>query len=217
MAQKYPEDEFDRLAAKRKTVGAHRRPHKSRTWLWTLLGVLFVAVLVGLLIGNAMSGDRAPNAEPSATTQVSQEPTDGQAPDAEQPTDGEGAAGSEGADSTPPDAGDGQPDPNTPPEEEPAEEPAAPDKSHQILVLNGRGVAGFAAENQAILEGDGYGNVHVADYRGGAEPAQSTIYYSDDAYAGTAQAAAAVLGVDAVQLDAEVTAAYGAPIVAVMR
>lgn len=208
MAHKYPEDEFDRLAAERTTIGAHRRPSNTRPWLLALLAVLILAPIVGILLGNVMSGSDA-ETTPDATEQTTG------------PIDGEDAAGTQGedvadgadsADST--DAATVEPTE----EPEPTDEPVAePDMSHQILVLNGRGTAGFAGENQAVLQDQGFGNVLVADYQGGAEPAESTIYYSAPEYEGTAQAAAEALGVANVVENADLAGAYQVPIVAVMR
>lgn len=228
MAREYPEDEFDRLAAERTTVGAHRRPSSARPWLIGLLAVLILGPLVGIGIGNVMSGDDTPAAE--STTAAAEgsdgtgsgEPTDGAGSDdagaqesaaaegAEtEGTGAEGSAGGEGAD------GEGTHEGET---SEPTEEPVAePNLNHQVLVLNGRGVAGFAGENQEILNGEGFGNVYVADFRGGADPVESTIYYRSSEYAGTAQAVADTLGVAHVVLDEEIPGAYNAPIVAVMR
>ena len=210
MAENYPEDEFDRLAAERTTTGAHRRPTNARPWLLALLAVLIVAPIAGILIGNAMSGSDA-ETTPDATEQTTA-PVDGEDAAGTQGEDVAGADGPDGADST--DAATVEPTE----EPEPTDEPVAvPDMSHQILVLNGRGTAGFAGENQAVLQDHGFGNVIVADYRGGAEPAESTIYYSSPEYEGTAKLAAEALGVANIVEDAEMARAYQAVIVAVMR
>lgn len=211
MAHKYPEDEFDRLAAERTTTGAHRRPSNARPWLLALLAVLILAPIVGILLGNAMSGSDA-ETTPDATEQTTA-PVDGEDAAGTQGEDvADGADGADGADST--DAATVEPTE----EPEPTDEPVAePDMSHQILVLNGRGTAGFAGENQAILQDQGFGNVLVADYQGGAEPAESTIYYSAPEYEGTAQAAAEALGVTNVVENADLAGAYQVSIVAVMR
>lgn len=210
MAENYPEDEFDRLAAERTTMGAHRRPTNARPWLLALLAVLIVAPIAGILIGNAMSGGDSPAAEEttSAPADGAEEP-DGEGTDAEATEAGEDdATGEDSVESTE--------DPLT--DDSDTGEPVADaDMNHQILVLNGRGTAGFAGENQAVLQDQGFGNVLVADYRGGAEPAESTIYYSSPEYEGTAKLAAEALGVANIVEDAEMARAYQAVIVAVMR
>ena len=213
MAHKYPEDEFDRLAAERTTTGAHRRPSNARPWLLALLAVLILAPIVGILLGNAMSGGDSPAAEETTSAPVdgAEEP-DGEDAAGTQGEDVAGADGPDGADST--DAATVEPTEEPGPTDEPV---AVPDMSHQILVLNGRGTAGFAGENQAILQDQGFGNVLVADYQGGAEPAESTIYYSAPEYEGTAQAAAEALGVANVVENADLAGAYQVSIVAVMR
>lgn len=231
MAREYPEDEFDRLAAERTTVGAHRRPSSARPWLIGLLAVLILAPLVGIGIGNVMSGDDTPAAE--STTAAAEgaegtgsgEPADGAGSDdagAQESAAAEGAeaegTGAESAEGTETEGsagGEGAHEGEMP---EPTEESVAePNLNHQVLVLNGRGVAGFAGENQEILNGEGFGNVYVADFRGGTDPVESTIYYRSPEYAGTAQAVADTLGVAHVVLDGEIPGAYDAPIVAVMR
>ena len=170
--------------------------------------MLILAPIVGILLGNAMSGSDA-ETTPDATEQTTA-PVDGE--DAAG-TQGEDVAdGADGADST--DAATVEPTEEPGPTDEPV---AVPDMSHQILVLNGRGTAGFAGENQAILQDQGFGNVLVADYQGGAEPAESTIYYSAPEYEGTAQAAAEALGVANVVENADLAGAYQVSIVAVMR
>ncbi len=212
MAQKFPEDEFDRLAAERMTVGAHRRPSNARSWIYALLAVLILAPIVGILIGNSMSKDDAPTAEQTTATAPADETTT-----VDEATDGGGMDNTEPAEDGATDSAE-DPAASTDESAEQTDDPVAePDMNHQVMVLNGRGVAGFAGENQAILEQAGFTNTAVADYRGGAEPAESTIYFSSLEYEGTAQAAAEALGVTNIVLDAEISGAYGMPIVAVMR
>ncbi|MDP9806193.1 hypothetical protein J2S70_000775 [Trueperella bonasi] len=201
MAHEYPEDEFDRLAKERTTVGAHRRPSSARPWLIALLAVLMIAPIVGIWIGNAMSSDDDPTAdEPTASEQAAAE--DGESEDGQEEDGEEGPAeASDSEDATDADEGEAAIEPNL---------------NHHILVLNGRGTVGFAGENQAILEQQGFGNVSVADYRGGTQPVDSTIYYFDPEYEGTARAVAEVLGADVAESE-DVIVAYGAPIVAVIR
>ena len=157
MAENYPEDEFDRLAAERTTTGAHRRPTNARPWLLALLAVLIVAPIAGILIGNAMSGGDSPAPEEttSAPADGAVEP-DGEGTDAEATEAGEDDA--TGEDSVEPTE-----DPLT--DDSDTGEPVADaDMNHQILVLNGRGTAGFAGENQAVFQDQGFGNVIVAVY-----------------------------------------------------
>ena len=97
MVNKYPEDEFDRLAAERATRGAHRRTRNVRPWLLSLIAVLILAPLIGLGIGSLMSGrDTDPQAGETTATQTSdsgQPANDGEADTTGDGADGEGADG----------------------------------------------------------------------------------------------------------------------------
>ena len=86
-----------------------------------------------------------------------------------------------------------------------------------MLVLNGRGTAGFAGQQSAILQEAGFTNLNVADYKGGAEPTESTVYYSGAEHKGTATKVAETLGFANVVEDAAVTGQYQTEVVVVAR
>lgn len=205
----YPEDEFDRLAKDRATQGAHRRPGYKHAWLFALLAVIIIAPLLGIWLGNVYSnsGNTASDTPtPTATSQDASEsasPTDGASPtDASPSAD---ATESQTADET------------TPAESSAAETTPAAEVNHaaQVLLLNGRGSAGFAAENQAVLQGAAYTNVTTGDYAGGASPATTTVYYASADFAATAQDIATQLG--GAELVESAQAVAGNEIVVVLR
>lgn len=216
---KYSEDEFDRLAAERTSYGAHRKVSPINPWIIALVAVLLIAPLLGWLLGNALSDSGEPTADETTTSEVATEPTDGETSDdaSTEPTDGETSddATAEPTDGEP---GDGETtdDAATEPTDEPSEEPTDEiDYSTEVRVLNGRGVAGWAAENAGILNGAGFANTTTGDYAGGAAPANSTVYYASEDVAEEAQAVADALGVTAVQDGSAM--GLSAPIVVVMR
>lgn len=203
MATTYPEDEFDRLAAERKTIGAHRQPPSGRPWIIATVAVLVLAPLVGIGASKLFMGSDSPQVAPAQQSSSSAEVTS--QPSAE-PTDPASAAEASAA-------------PTEAPSATQTEAPVVskPNLGTRVLVLNGRGTVGFAGEKSAILQGAGFTNLNVADYKGGAEPVDSTVYYSGADHEGTAKAAAEALGFANVVEDSAVTGQYGASVVVVAR
>lgn len=203
MATTYPEDEFDRLAAERKTIGAHRQPPSGRPWIIAIVAVLVLAPLVGIGASKLFMGSDSPQVAPAQQSSSSAEVTS--QPSAE-PTDPATAAEASAA-------------PTEAPSATQTEAPVVskPNLGTRVLVLNGRGTVGFAGEKSAILQGAGFTNLNVADYKGGAEPVDSTVYYSGADHEGTAKAAAEALGFANVVEDSAVTGQYGASVVVVAR
>lgn len=218
MVNKYPEDEFDRLAAERATRGAHRRTRNVRPWLLSLIAVLILAPLIGLGIGSLMSGrDTDPQAGETTATQTTdsgQPANDGEADTTGDGADGEGADG----DGTNGDGTTGDADGDAVEGEETEDGDAATDAEANldasILVLNGRGTVGFAGENRDVLAAAGFTNLAVADYAGGAEPAESTVYYASPELEATANAVAEELEATGIVESAPATDGYDIVVVA---
>ncbi|MFP7706523.1 LytR C-terminal domain-containing protein [Trueperella sp. LYQ141] len=205
MAQKYPQDEFDLLAADLTVRGAHRKPRGARSWVLAVIAILILAPLCGVLIHHLVSGNSANVAQSSETEQSASTPNDANGQNA--PAD--------------PNAAGGQADPNvqpqgqaTPAPQQPAPEP---DKQLHVVVLNARGETGLAARNANTLAQAGMPNITAADWRGGAEPAQSTVLYADPAHEVTAKFVAQTLGISQVSADQELVNAYQVAIVVVLR
>ncbi|QRV02019.1 LytR C-terminal domain-containing protein [Arcanobacterium phocisimile] len=150
----YIEDEFDRLARERQTLGAHRKPRRVSPWLIALVAVLVIAPLVGWGIGLWAASDSASedDANPPATSQTEQ-----QAP-AEQPV------APESTEENP--AGQPTPQPTEP----------VLNKDVSVQVLNGSGVNGAAGQTAEMLGGQGYTAVEPGDYTAGL-PTETTVYY----------------------------------------
>lgn len=203
MATRYPEDEFDRMAAERNTVGAHRQPPNARPWIIGVIAVLVLAPLLGIGLGKWLAGSDEPTSQPS---------TSASAP-AEQTTT-----------PTPSPAEETSPAPAT--QEAPKNEPtpsaqppvvAEPNLGQRILVLNGRGTNGLAGQKAAVLKRAGFGNLNVADYKGGADPVETTVFYASPEFAGTARLAAEKLGIARVVESAEVASKHRTQVVIVLR
>lgn len=208
MAEIYPEDEFDSIAATRTVRGAHRRPRKLSPWLIALIAVLVLAPIIGIGIGKFVTSGASDS--PAVETSQSAGAQDG--------ADGssEGADESSQPENQPADAQDQTAQPEEP-TAQPTPEMAPANMGHMVLVLNGRGTAGYATEQRDVLRAAGFTNTAAADYRGGDDPADSTVFYSTPEYAGTAQAAADALGITQVQQDVQVTGGVDAPVVVVLR
>lgn len=206
---KYPEDEFDLLAAERAVRGAHRRRESNRSWWIALVAVLVCAPLFGWAVINFMgvpsshstaSGTSSTSAEASATTQESQsaEPTDEASSDAAS-TD---AATDEATATEEP----------TPTDEATT---ASVDFSKAILVLNASTVNGLAATKQGILQNAGFTSVSVGNYQY-TRPAASQIYYSAESDAATVAAVANALGISSANFILNANATGGDQIVVVL-
>jgi hypothetical protein len=185
VAQDYPQDEFDEIAAHGGPVGVHRAP---RPW-WTrilppLLAFLLagaVAYAIAMVLWN--SGGSSPDPAPTPTVVVTptDEPTT--APTAE-PT----AEPTESA----------QPSPT--PSETAEPEPVVIFDA-QVHVRNGAGVQGLAGVQQEILVDGGYTNTEANNIDSGLIPGgANVVMYSEDRLADTAADVAERLGIDAVEM-----------------
>jgi hypothetical protein len=189
----YPEDEFDTLGADRVPQGVHRAPIPRWRQLLPFLIVLVLAPTLAFVAVRALSGggdDAPPAAEPSVT--ATQEPTD----------DGGGEATEE-------------PTTDEPTTEEPTTEepPADLDYATLVVVLNGSGVGGLAADTTTRLGELGFTQTRAGDYSSSI-PTVTTIYYDNADQADEAQAIGDALGIETLVEDS--AAAQGA-VVLVLR
>lgn len=211
MATTYPEDEFDRQAAERTTVGVHRAPSSSRPWVIALIAVLVLAPLLGIGIGKLVAGSDSPAAsETTATSEASaaaaSTPTEVTTAPSTVPTT---------APTTAPTAPTTAPTAPTP-EPSVSASAAEPNLAHSVLVLNGRGTSGLAGQKARVLKSAGFTNTAVGDYKSQA-PAESTIYYSGREFAGTAKLAGEKLGIVNLVDDAARASQLGSTIVVILR
>lgn len=204
MATTYPEDEFDRQAAERTTVGVHRAPSSSRPWVIALIAVLVLAPLLGIGIGKLVAGSDSPAAsETTATSEAS-------AAAASTPTEVTTAPST--VPTTAPTTAPAAPTP----EPSVSASAAEPNLAHSVLVLNGRGTSGLAGQKARVLKSAGFTNTAVGDYKSQA-PAESTIYYSGREFAGTAKLAGEKLGIVNLVDDAARASQLGSTIVVILR
>lgn len=186
----YPEDEFDTLARERGSLGAHRGPVVSlRKWWIALIAVVVVMPLLGAAVGHFYSTYESTPISSVASGKPSQAPTASAAP----------SASAAAAKATP-----------TATESQSVQ---VRDKTISIMLLNGKGVKGYAAEQGKVLKAEGYTNIEVGNYSKGA-PAQTTVYYRDSSVKAAAEHVAQKLGGTAVESASAVGAGQ---IVAVLR
>ncbi|WP_127126505.1 LytR C-terminal domain-containing protein [Georgenia sp. SYP-B2076] len=193
----FPEDEFDRAGRDRNPQGVHRSPRP----LWHALApIVAVVVLAPLLAWGAITllgntGDAAPTASATATTEPSPAAAETAEAAPETPT----------AEPTP------EPSPTPEATAEPTEEPTKEEPtpavkySAQIAVLNGAGINGLAGDLVAELSSEGFSGGAAADYRSAA-PASTTLYYNNAELKATAQQVAKVLGISNIVESASATA-----------
>jgi len=184
VAQDYPRDEFDEIAAESGPVGVHRAP---RPWWSRVLPPLIAFVLAGLAawaiawwLWNSDSSPDEPVPTPSVTVTPSDEPTA-----TESPTPS--AEPSETSEPTP-----------TPTETEEPEPVIIYDA--QVHVRNGAGIQGIAGAQEQILIDAGYTNTEANNINSSLIPGGSNVVlYDGDRVADTAQDVADQLGIDRVE------------------
>ena len=178
MTEQFPPDEFDEIAKRGGPVGVHRAP---RPWWSRLLG----PVLIFLVAGAA--------AYLVATFLWSQEVAD---PDEPTPTISETVASTVTA--TPsPTSGEPSQEPSASPE---PSETAVIEFDSAVAVLNGSGVSGLAAKQEAKLEDGGFTDVS-ADNLTVAKPDENVVIYTSEDLKATSEEVAKLLGIDLISLD----------------
>lgn len=182
MAEEYPRDEFDQIAQSGGPVGVHRAPRP--WWIAVVIPVLvfLVAGLAAYLVATFLwnSGGTKPQATPTVSETVTTEPT----------TEPSEPATSETAEPT----ASSEPEPSETAAPEPVVDLATP-----VAVLNGAGVQGLAATQQAVLEEAGFTSV-TATNLSGTKPEANRVVYGDAEQEATAQSVAQALGIDTVSL-----------------
>ncbi|MBT1178641.1 LytR C-terminal domain-containing protein [Bifidobacterium vespertilionis] len=195
--QSYTPDEFDNPPAG--PVGVHRGPRSVGARMAPYLVVLVVAALCGLVVWGVTAGFFGMD----STTPVASQTTSATATAP--------ASTSESA----------SPSTSATPSATASESSASPtasatstvNKSSEILVVNGVGKSGYAAQNVTKLKKAGYDNATPGNPKNKASlPDSSTVWYQNEADKATAEDVAKTLGIDnVVQLKSA-----SSPIVAVL-
>lgn len=192
----YEHDEFDRIARERPLSGSHREEKKSHKWLIALIAVILLAPLVGIGVGYGLSEVRTGLAQ-EEQKENAQKIEKARQEEEKKAAEEEAAAKAKAE------------------EEAKAAAEAAIKYDAAISVLNGAGIAGFAADNQKKLGDAGFSDV-IADNYFSEDPAESTVYYMDSSLKATAEKVAATLGISEVVEDASATSSE-VPITVVLR
>ncbi len=201
---KYPADEFDELAAARRTSGAHHRARSNARWWVALFLVVILAPLLGWGVVNAIGYHESKKAD--ATPPAVVVPTETMLP--EEPTAGETAS----TEATP--TIEATPETVEPTEEATPELPPV-DYGMAVQVLNATSISGFAASNQQKLETAGFTNTQTGNYRY-ERPNVSKVWYPSAESESTALAVADALGIDHANLTLDANATGGNVIVVVL-
>ncbi|MDO4888101.1 MAG: LytR C-terminal domain-containing protein [Actinomycetaceae bacterium] len=207
----YPQDEFDRLAARRAIRGTHRRKESMLKWWIALALIVILAPAAGWGIvqfwgsqGGSSGSDRTSSAPATSQSSEGQEPSS-----------------SSNGESTSPSV-TGSSDPSSDPSQSSSSDPSQSvsgggvQTDRRVLVLNGAGKTGLAAEKQKTLSGQGFSNVSVDNYAGGS-PTVSTVFYPKDEDRPTAAAIANSLGISESQIEMAPSATGGDQIVVVLK
>ncbi len=176
--------------------------------------VLVAAVAAGVLFWSIFSGEAANmfnrrSEQTQTTAQTSQGSSSSSAGESASGTASQSSQSATAGEST---SAEGTPS-QTPSESESAQ--STPEESQQvntnaqITVINGTGVSGDASEWAAALQGQGFTNVTPANPDATTVlPAQTVVYYQNEADLATAQQVANTLGIATV----EQSATIGVPI-----
>lgn len=173
MAHIYEEDEFDRLASERSNKGAHRRVQRLHPWLIALIAVIVLAPLLGWGIGTIVTAQDAPAASSDTSSDVSSQdssPSANPSPESESTSTPSQTAAPVETSTAP---------------VEPAPAPQLK-RDAKVLILNGSGVRGAAADVQSQVKGDGFTAVSIGNYSK-AKPVVTTVYYRSDDFSDSAE------------------------------
>ena len=190
---KYARDEFDKVPEAASRQGVHRTASApSRVRLWPILAVGVAALAIGLVsflilpkLGFSAPGSQAASSQeasplagtgstPSATPDVSSEPSAEASPSAS----GESEA-----------SADAEPEPSA---SDPA--PVFIDKTQSVAIYNAAGTAGLASRIGGMIQADGWTLGQVGNWAGSPQQA-SVIFYQGADQLPNAQALAALLGI----------------------
>ena len=210
--QSYEKDAFDNPPEG--PVGVHRGNRPMIVRVTPFIIVLVAAVAAGVLFWSIFSGEAANmfnrrSEQTQTTAQTSQGSSSSSADESASGTASQSSQSATAGEST---SAEGTPS-QTPSESESAQ--STPEESQQvntnaqITVINGTGVSGDASEWAAALQGQGFTNVTPANPDATTVlPAQTVVYYQNEADLATAQQVANTLGLATV----EQSATIGVPI-----
>ena len=214
--QSYEKDAFDNPPEG--PVGVHRGNRPMIVRVTPFIIVLVAAVAAGVLFWSIFSGEAANmfnrrSEQTQTTAQTSQGSSSSSADESASGTASQSSQSATAGEST---SAEGTPS-QTPSESESAQ--STPEESQQvntnaqITVINGTGVSGYASKWAAALQGQGFTNVSAANPDATTVlPAQTVVYYQNEADLATAQQVANALGIATV----EQSTSIGTPIQVVL-
>ncbi len=214
--QSYEKDAFDNPPEG--PVGVHRGNRPMIVRVTPFIIVLVAAVAAGVLFWSIFSGEAANmfnrrSEQTQTTAQTSQGSSSSSADESASGTASQSSQSATAAEST---STEGTPS-QTPSESESAQ--STPEESQQvntnaqITVINGTGVSGYANDRAGVLQNQGFTNVSAANPDATTVlPAQTVVYYQNEADLATAQQVANALGIATV----EQSTSIGTPIQVVL-
>lgn len=214
--QSYEKDAFDNPPEG--PVGVHRGNRPMIVRVTPFIIVLVAAVAAGVLFWSIFSGEAANmfnrrSEQTQTTAQTSQGSSSSSADESASGTASQSSQSATAGEST---SAEGMPS-QTPSESESAQ--STPEESQQvntnaqITVINGTGVSGYANDRAGVLQNQGFTNVSAANPDATTVlPAQTVVYYQNEADLATAQQVANALGIATV----EQSTSIGTPIQVVL-
>ncbi len=214
--QSYEKDAFDNPPEG--PVGVHRGNRPMIVRVTPFIIVLVAAVAAGVLFWSIFSGEAANmfnrrSEQTQTTAQTSQGSSSSSADESASGTASQSSQSATAGEST---SAEGTPS-QTPSESESAQ--STPEESQQvntnaqITVINGTGVSGYANNRAGVLQNQGFTNVSAANPDATTVlPAQTVVYYQNEADLATAQQVANALGIATV----EQSTSIGTPIQVVL-
>lgn len=214
--QSYEKDAFDNPPEG--PVGVHRGNRPMIVRVTPFIIVLVAAVAAGVLFWSIFSGEAANmfnrrSEQTQTTAQTSQGSSSSSADESASGTVSQSSQSATAGEST---SAEGTPS-QTPSESESAQ--STPEESQQvntnaqITVINGTGVSGYANDRAGVLQNQGFTNVSAANPDATTVlPAQTVVYYQNEADLATAQQVANALGIATV----EQSTSIGTPIQVVL-
>ena len=212
----YEKDAFDNPPEG--PVGVHRGNRPMIVRVTPFIIVLVAAVAAGVLFWSIFSGEAANmfnrrSEQTQTTAQTSQVASSSSADESASGTASHSSQSASASESTSAEDTPSQ----TPSESESAQ--STPEESQQvntnaqITVINGTGVSGLANDRAGVLQNQGFTNVSAANPDATTVlPAQTVVYYQNEADLATAQQVANALGITTV----EQSASIGTPIQVVL-
>lgn len=214
--QSYEKDAFDNPPEG--PVGVHRGNRPMIVRVTPFIIVLVAAVAAGVLFWSIFSGEAANmfNRRSEQTQTTAQTSQGSSSSSADESASGTASRSSQSATAGESTSAEGTPS-QTPSESESAqstpEESQQANTNAQITVINGTGVSGYANDRAGVLQNQGFTNVSAANPDATTVlPAQTVVYYQNEADLATAQQVANALGIATV----EQSTSIGTPIQVVL-